>query len=270
MNESRSALRPATVTRDAIVEALRGAFEPLEWAHAAWLGGSDATGRTDAWSDVDFVVLVDDERVEEAFRIAAQTLKQLSGLAHRYRIPSPTWHGHEQEFFQVEGADPCHFVDFVPMARSSRDRLLEPERHGEQHVLFDPAGLIRPAPFDRAAHLAKMEERLATLRERFPLFQGLVTKAVRRGAVPDAVATYYQMTLRPLVEILRMRHAPERFDFGLRYLDRDLPPDLRCEIERISLAGTLCEVESHRCRAQALFEETLAALDAGEWGIDRV
>ena len=30
--------------------------------------------------------------------------------------------------------------------------------------------------------------------------------------------------MKPLVELLRMRHCPVRWDFGMRYLDRDLPP----------------------------------------------
>ena len=36
-----------------IIECMRGALESRPFVLAAWLGGSDATGRTDEWSDVD-------------------------------------------------------------------------------------------------------------------------------------------------------------------------------------------------------------------------
>ena len=37
---------------------------------------------------------------------------------------------------------------------------------------------------------------------------------------------YWMATIKPLVELLRMRHSPVRWDFGMRYLDRDLPPSV--------------------------------------------
>ena len=126
---------------------------------------------------------------------------------------------------------------------------------------------MKPAPFDREAHLAKMEKRLAFLREVFPLFQNLTVKAARRRAGADAMLTYLTQTIRPLVELLRMRHCPDRFDYGLRYLDRDLPPDLVAEIERLVFPPSVDEVEAFQARAEAIFNETMRALDAGEWRI---
>ena len=43
----------------------------------------------------------------------------------------------------------------------------------------------------------------------------------------NAMASYLAYSIRPLVELLRMRHCPDRFDYGLRYLDRDLPKKLQ-------------------------------------------
>ncbi len=64
-----------------------------------------------------------------------------------------------------------------------------------------------------------------------------------------------------------MRHAPELYDFGMRYLDRDLPPSLREKIEGWALPGSGDEIL--RCQEEAvqLFTETLRVFDAGEWRI---
>ena len=254
-----------TVTRARIVAALSETLAARPFVRAAWLAGSDATGRTDAWSDVDLMVVVEDERVEDCFAALRGALVALSPIAHAYRLPRPTWHGHDQEFLSLRNADPAHFVDVLVMKRSATDFLLEPERHGTPLTLFDRDGIVMPAPLDRAKLAARMARRLKEIRETFFLFQTLVTRAVRRGHPADAAMSYLALTLRPLVELLRMRHCPDRFDFGLRYLDRDLPPEVRREVEAIALPGTPERVEACRARAEALFAENLRTFDAGEW-----
>ena len=53
----------------------------------------------------------------------------------------------------------------------------------------------------------------------------------------------------------------DRYDFGLRYLDRDLPDELRREIENLALPTSPSEIEANRLRAETLFQECLRALD---------
>jgi hypothetical protein len=258
-----------SIRRQMMIEALAAGFEPLPFTIAAWLGGSDASGTTDEWSDIDLQLLVEDGAVEQSFEIAHEVLERLSPISHRFRLPSPTWHGHEQEFLSLRDADPCHFVDFLVLKRGSADWFLERERHGDALVLFDKEGLVKSAPFDRSAHVAKMEKRLAVLREIFPLFQNLTIKAARRRAGADAMMTYMTQTVRPMVELLRMRYCPDRYDYGLRYLDRDLPADVGTEVERLVFPSSVGALESYQARAEAIFRETLRALDAGEWRIER-
>ena len=257
------------IGRQKMIDALAAALEQRPFARAGWLGGSDASGRTDEWSDVDIQFVVVDDAVERTFEVVHEVLEGLSPIAHKFRLPSPTWHGHEQEFVSLRDADPCHFVDLLVLKKSSTDLFLERERHGDALVLFDKDGLVKPAPFDRAAHRAKLEKRLAILRETFPMFQNLTVKAARRRARADAMMTYMGQTLRPLVELLRMRHCPDRFDFGLRYLDRDLPPDLYAEIERLASPPSIEQVEAYQARAEEIFNGTIHALDAGEWRIEK-
>ena len=70
----------------------------------------------------------------------------------------------------------------------------------------------------------KREERCRELQEWFIASQIFVNKAIRRGHQAEALAAYWATTLKPLAELLRMRHSPARWDFGMRYMDRDLPP----------------------------------------------
>ena len=106
--------------RQTIIDGLHSVLEGEEDVRAAWLGGSDATGRTDAYSDIDFQVIVERADVERAFEHLHAALEELGAIELAYRLPSPTWHGFEQEFLRVAGSDPQHFVDFVAMASDTR------------------------------------------------------------------------------------------------------------------------------------------------------
>jgi hypothetical protein len=248
--------------RQSIIAALEGAYSTASWARAAWLGGSDATGRLDRFSDIDLVVAVDDERVEEAFAVATAALEALSPIELKWRVPSPTWHGHEQVFYRLRDADPHHMIDLVVMKRSTppSGRFLDRERHGVPIVLFDRENFCAAVPLDRPSLEEKRRARLERLRATFPLFQPLVTRAVERGQPCDAAYWYMQLTLLPTVEALRMLYCPDRFDFGMRYLYDDLPADIYAQVAKLALPGSLEAVRNCRADAEQLFMAALAGL----------
>jgi predicted nucleotidyltransferase len=255
----------ARLARQEIIDALAAGLPREPYILAASLGGSFATGRTDEFSDIDLGIIVEDDRVEDAFRHLEAVLAELSPIDRKHRLPEPTWHGHSQVFLTLADADPHHFVDVCVMKRGAPDKFGEQERHGDPQILFDPQGLFATVPLDREALGKKMNARLQTLRETYLMFQPLVVRAVERGHPAEAAYWYLNLTLKGLVEILRMRHCPDRWDFGLRYLDRDLPAEARREVEELATPGNAREIAAFRERAAARFEAELAALDAGEW-----
>ena len=110
-------------------------------------------------------------------------------------------------------------------------------------------------PIDRSAY-----RRWST--STISLIQTLVTRAVRRGLVAEAAVAYrVRLAGGSGGAWWASEHDPDRFDFGARYLDRDLPAELRAEVEALALPDSLAAVEAFRSRAQALFDATLAELD---------
>jgi hypothetical protein len=255
---------PIDLDRHAILSALYDALEPLAWVVALWEAGSAAWQREDRWSDLDVQILVDDDRVSNAICAVEETLAALSPIEIRFEAPKPTWHGHDQVFYRLRDAGEFRLVDLAVMRRSSPHQLAERERHGERRILFDKTGEARPVSLDRARHDARVAERLAQLRLAFPLFQSLVKKELLRGNPLGALAFYHSHTLQPLLTLLRIRHCPERFDFGPRYAAIDLPPECVRELRSLWFVGDVDEIESRRSAAEARFAETLREIDAGE------
>lgn len=251
-----------TIDRGLLTAAMGEALAEQPWALAAWLGGSDATGRCDRFSDIDLVCIVEDDAVERTFETVRDGLVRLSPIDMEWRVPGPAWHGHEQVFWRLRDVDPHLIIDVVVIKASSlpAQRFLEPERHGRPRVLFDRGGWVAAVPMDASAHEAKLRARLDRLRVTFPMFQPLVTRAIERGQPCDAAYFYTQLTLLPTVEVLRMRHCSERFDFGMRYLRDDLPADVYERVCRLALPGTLEGIRSCRADAERLFMQASDAL----------
>ena len=250
--------------RETLIRTLTAALGKREWARAAWLGGSDATGRRDQFSDIDLVAVVDEDRVEDAFSAVKEELESISPIELEWRVPSPTWHGHEQVFYRMRDVDEHLMIDFVVMTRATpaQNRFLERERHGFPVVLFDHDGFCTPAALDRLVHDQRMRARLERIRVTFPLFQPLVIRAVERRQPCDAAHFYAQLTLAPTVEALRMVHCPERFDFGMRYLFDDLPAEVYARVSELALPGSLEGIRRCREEAEELFNAAIERLDA--------
>lgn len=238
----------------ATASELKALLEPQPTVLAAWLGGSAATGRLDELSDTDLVAIVQDGSEATTWALLEATLP----IEVRLELPLPTWHGHQQRIYRVAGK----LLDVVLMGEGAPNRFLEPERHGTPVVLFDKAGLVVPAPpLDPVAWQARLRERVAYLVPSFDLFQELPRKAALRGQPLEALHGYLTYTVRPLVELCRIRHCPWRYDFGLRYLERDLPPELHQRLIALAFVRDEHEVLAKLPAAAALFQDVLATLD---------
>lgn len=78
-------------------------------------------------------------------------------------------------------------------------------------------------------------------------------RAQIRQALVEAV-------LDRLVEALRIRYCPWRYNFGMRYLQADLPSDVYAQVEQLSFVGTPQELSTKKALALEVLRLTLAEL----------
>lgn len=247
--------------RDKIIEKLITTLEPLDFALALWQGGSAASGYTDEWSDIDIHVIVQDDCVEETFDIVETSLKSISNLSLKYRIPEPTWHGHYQCFYQLAGASPYLAIDFVVMKLSNPNRFLEVERHGKALVGFDKSNCLVPPPLNRNEHFSKMQERFEHLKKTFGLMQIFVKKEIHRQHLVEAVAAYHNYTLNPLVELLGIAYRPYKYDFKFRYISRDFPLEIVSQLETLFCVVDIDDVAEKQYSAELLFTQIVPLVE---------
>lgn len=253
---------PTAIARQQIIDAVHAALADLPYVSAAWLGGSQSFGRHDAWSDIDLQCLAPEDREDDVFAAVEAALERLSPIHTRFRLPMPTWHGSPQAFYRLRDADAFHMLDFLVMRAPFVAEFMEPTRHGAPVVLFDRDGVLRPVPADPAVYRDKIARRLETLRRMYALFTPLARKETLRGNWIDAATSYQTFVLKPLIEALRMRHDPLRFDFGARYLPHDLPADVVERLTRLHLSGGPEALARNIADAEAWLGELLGELEA--------
>ena len=250
-----------THDRDSLRRVFLQELPACTLVRAAWFGGSDATQRTDRWSDVDLYVLVRPGGTADYVALQERWLARVAPVLRRFRLPEPTAHGARQEFIQFVGLPEEHMLDVCVLESFDPGAWIGVARHGTPQVIHDPESLLLEPVVDRDALTERLQARRATLGSTFPLFLHLAPKAARRGLPIEAQACYHSFVLRPLVELLRLRHCPQRHDYGLRYLEQDLPAEAYAEL--LALAWpTGIEALPRGCElASELFWRTMAQLE---------
>jgi hypothetical protein len=253
------------IGREDVLSALVSALEPLEYVHAMWEGGAAGFDRVDQWSDLDLQMVVADDRVEETFKRIEDALRSLTEIELKYRLPEPTWHGHSQCFYRLRDASPFLMIDLAVMKENSEaDRFMESRIHGVHRMIFDKTGAVQDKAVDVDEHLKKIQGRLETLKTMFDLFWILVPKEINRGNSIEAVSFYMNYTLRPLVEVLRIKYCPIRFFYYTRYAHYDLPPEVVTRLETLYFPKDLETLAKYRQEAEDWFWEVFDEIDLGE------
>lgn len=227
------------------------------------VGGSAATGRYDDHSDLDVELWVDgppDTTYDELSGLLAERFD----VDHVWEVLRDRWPDGTRQVFahlQPDPGDlsrPTRIVDLAvhPMPDSG-DVKIDPRRHGTPIVLHDPDALLRLGPEDEARHEETRAEVLADIAARRGTAEWLVRRALARGELAEAHAFYLRFAFTPLVELLRMEHCPARHDFGLRYLDTDLPEGYAERLDEL-LPGP--DLGDRATRVFAWTDEVLARL----------
>jgi hypothetical protein len=247
-----------SISRKEILLALQTLLEPLPEVRAFWQGGAAAFNRIDEWSDLDLMVIAEDDKVDHVQKLIESQLKKLSPIQNQLDLPQPTWHGHLQSFYRLEHASPFLFIDLLIMQTTSSNRFTEHQIHGKALVQFDKGNYLSEYPLDVPAHLLKLRTRKQELETEFAFFQELTQKELIRQNWLDALPYFQRFTLAPIIELLRMQYSPGRNNFNLRYIYVDIPADWVQRIEPLFFLHPGKDFEEKFQLAQHLYSDVLA------------
>ena len=249
------------VTRKSIVQALTADLEPRAFVHAFYEGGAAAFNRVDEWSDLDLYVIVDDAEVSDTFDAVEKVLGGLSRIRIGHEVTWPAASGIHQRFYRLDETNEFLLVDLAVLTVSAPDKFLVREIHGDVVVFFDKDGTVRPTPLDTEHFVRSVLDRRRRLRERMELFGPFVQKEIYRGNWLEALDFYRGLVLQSLVEALRMRYGPRRYDFRMRYVHRELPEDVVRRLEHLAFVADANDLAAKYAEAVAWFREAIDQVD---------
>jgi hypothetical protein len=244
--------------RNRISNAVTQALRPLPAVFAGGEGGSAAFGAVDAYSDIDLEYIVaDDASFDDLYAVAERAIEAVSPITASH---TPL----KGRYYKLKDGGDFLLIDLIFHRAGDPDLDLDIERHGEKVPLFDKGNWLRRKPLDERALAARRDRRYRELQMWFPMSQVFVRKAILRGQHVEAVGAFWAYTLRPLADLLRMRYCPARWDFGVRYLDRDLPPAVYDQVRDLALVTDLADLEVKLAKATAWGTALLRDLESAD------
>jgi len=254
-------VRERKVSRDLIVQAMTEALEPLSYVYAFWEAGAAAFNRIDEWSDIDLYIVVDGDTVPTTFQVVEQALTRLSPIRLTHEVTWPPASGIFQKFYRLENASEFLLVDLAVLTVSAPDKFLVRELHGEAVFLFNKGDSIKIPPLDREAFVQGLLDHRWRLRERMELFGPFVEKELLRGHRLEALEFYRALVVPSLVGALRMWYGPRHYDFRMRYVYRELPPDVVRRLEGLAFVTGPEDLATKYRQARAWFDKAIEEVD---------
>ncbi len=232
---------------------------------AVWVVGSAVTGGYDEWSDLDADLVCTPGEQEATYRRLLDRALTDFAVDHVWELPRETWPDGRQCFVNLQHRpglleEPTRIVDLRISPSSEAHTRLDVRRHGTPIVLHDPDRLLVLQEDDEQELAEAIAAAVDQVRQRRGTGEWLVNRAIVRGHLAEATDFYLRFALGPLVRLLRVRYCPWRHDYGLRYLDDDLPADVASRL------ATLVPGPDLRERSAACFawqDELLADTAAG-------
>ena len=256
--------REGELTRDIIAQTLTEALKPLDYVYAFYEAGAIAFNRIDKWSDIDLYIVVDDEKVNQAFQDVEKTLKKLSPIKQKLDIPQTGWPGVFQAFYKLENTNEYLIIDLAILTIGCPDKFLEPKIHGNTVFHFNKSDKIKPPLFDREAFVKKIQARLERLQAKFSMFNNFVQKEINRGNSLEALDLYHGLTLATLVEALRIKYSPFHYEFKMRYVHYELPSSTIEKLERLNFVKDLKDLQTKYREATEWFQKTILEINPKE------
>jgi hypothetical protein len=252
------------LARNKVMQTLVNALEPLDYVYAFYEGGAAAFRRVDEWSDIDLYLIVDDAKANETFLAVEEALRSISPIKQKYEVAQLPWPGVSQAFYKLENASEYLIIDLAILKLNSPEKFLQSEIHGNVVFYFNKLDEISVPQLDKDALAEKVFERLKRLQARFDMFGNFVQKEINRGNSLEALDLYYTLVLGSLVEVLRIRHNPVHYDFRMRYVHYELPPEAVERLERLYFVENTKELQEKYCEATEWFRKAIFEIDQKE------
>ncbi len=237
-----------------IIKAVSMGVQPLPEVLAGWECGSVAFNLEDKYSDIDLnILLMDGCNTDAIYGAVISALETVSPIEASHSEPPG-------RYFKLRDGGDYLLVDVCMYRTEELAERLDKSRHGNIIPLFDKGGWLTQGATSDLSRSVVIANRIKDHQMWFSVSQNFVRKAIFRNRQVEALAAYWGHTLKPLVELLRIKHCPDRWDFGMRYLEKDLPDTVYDKLCSIIFVGDPNDLTKNLSEATSWAEQLLLEL----------
>ncbi|MBS1519340.1 MAG: hypothetical protein JSS91_14755 [Bacteroidetes bacterium] len=218
-------------------------------------GGAKAFNRFDELSDLDLMVDAEDGTVEETVKSFEDFLERLAGISSVYAAKTEKQNQHK--FYKLKDAGKFSIVDLFITERSNPKTELDKYIHGNFVVHYDRYGFMIDQKFDRELLNKNIEDSGIKSKAVFEFFLYQTEKEIIRGRYIDALAYYFDLTIKPLIRSLRIKYNPVHYNFELRYLYDEFPAGLVKEIEELLSIRDINDLKIKLNKAEEIYKREI-------------
>lgn len=212
--------------RQKVIKNLEKHLQERNDVYAFWVEGSIPQGYADEYSDMDFWLSVDDDKIFTIYDDIEQILAEIATIDFRYIVKNKGELG--QNVYHLQGMSEFLTID-INTQGISRDVYLV-KGIDDAEIVFDKQNIVKfkqreSANIDIEAKRTKLQGFYAQMRPS-------LLKNVRRGKSLEALY-YYHLFLRYVTKFLRLKYGwHEKTDFDLKHIYRDIPETETRNLER--------------------------------------
>lgn len=218
-------------------------------------GGAKAFNRYDDLSDIDLMVDVEEGMAEETIKSLENFFAGLGGINSVFIVSEKKELYHK--FYKLNNSAKYSIIDIFLTEKSNPDKGLEKYIHGEFVVHLDKYGYMTDQKFDEIAFHEKVAAYGKRTKGVFEFFQYQIEKEIIRNHYVDALAYYFDMTVKPLIRLLRIKYNPAHYNFELRYLYDEFPEYIVKEIEQLLSINDLNDLKTKQRKAVELYKKEI-------------
>ncbi|GIP31809.1 hypothetical protein [Paenibacillus sp. J2TS4] len=243
------------LTRDHILSHLEEGLQKHPSIWAMWLEGSDGTGSSDEYSDIDIVVAVEDGFESETISLCEQLLSELSSLDLSYEEPrhNPS---NRYKVFHLENTPESLLLDVSVQGPSMNFPFVRENDSENPKIIFDKKGVVRYTDLNQSELKHKLQNRLYHLENTIQQ-KVRVEKYVKRGKFIEAMGYYQKFIMTPLIELLRIKYKPINSDYYIVCISKHLPEDVIQQLETFYKVNAVADISTHVKQAYQWFYEVL-------------
>lgn len=232
------------MTKTEIIKKLRPFLEINQDIVAAWEGGSNATGNEDMYSDLDLMIVTQNESKEKVYHLMVDYLQSEFGVERQYRVKEPTWHGFSQGFFKLKNTPEYFYIDMAVMTKDTDDKFISEQRHGKANIWFDKENVLDTKPLASDVIKQKVDTMTKRATDIDFLFIIETKKQIYRQNFTEAFTAMYRFLQSSASVMFNLEHRPYQVDFGLRYAYRAYSTHDFSIIERCLKADSISSLDS--------------------------